>query len=95
MLLNDSPLVMEITRNGFSPSGVWWGTGLKWGGSGVASADLGIGHAGPGVLEINGGTAGSGGGLKIPALKAASGTRYLCIDTAGNVTSSAMACSGN
>ncbi|MBV9303334.1 MAG: hypothetical protein JOY62_03655 [Acidobacteriaceae bacterium] len=34
------------------------------------------------------------GALKIPALKASSGKRYLCIDTAGNVTSSATVCSG-
>jgi len=46
-----------------------------------------------GVIRIstNGTT---GGGLVIEALKSTSGTRYVCVDTTGRITSSATACSG-
>jgi hypothetical protein len=37
---------------------------------------------------------GSSGGISFSQLKAATGTRFLCVDTAGNVTASATACSG-
>lgn len=40
------------------------------------------------------GTFSAGAILSIPSLKSSSGTRYLCIDTSGNVSSSASACSG-
>lgn len=34
------------------------------------------------------------GGVIIPSIKATTGTRYVCVDTSGNITSSASACSG-
>jgi hypothetical protein len=48
----------------------------------VMSGNVGIGTWVPGAI------------MSIPSLKANSGTRYLCIDTNGNVLSSAIACSG-
>lgn len=36
----------------------------------------------------------SSGGFTVPAMKSTTGTRYVCVDTSGNFTSSATACSG-
>lgn len=46
------------------------------------NGNVGIGSTTPGAI------------LVIPSIKATSGTRYLCIDSTGNVASSASACSG-
>jgi lysophospholipase L1-like esterase len=57
------------------------------------SQDTFIDRSAEGVLRISGnGT--TGGGLVIEALKSSSGTRYVCVDTTGRLTSSATACSG-
>ena len=48
----------------------------------VMNGNVGIGTWVPGAI------------MSIPSLKANSGTRYLCIDTNGNVISSVLACSG-
>lgn len=56
--------------------------------------DVGLDRAAAGILKITDGATGDGN-LRIPAQKSSSGTRYLCIDTAGNITSSASACSGS
>ena len=47
-----------------------------------SSGNVGIGTNTPGAI------------LTIPSLKSTTGTRYLCIDSSGNVSSSASACSG-
>jgi hypothetical protein len=78
---------------------------LLWANSGLTNAErlritmngnIGIGSASPGqLLDVQGTVRVLGGGIiTIPSLKATTGTRYLCIDTVGNVTSSATACSG-
>ena len=67
----------------FSSSAYYYGT-----------PDTGIARSSAGVIQLNNGTAGSGGALQIPAIKATTGTRYVCVDTSGNITSSATACSG-
>jgi hypothetical protein len=58
--------------------------------SGTSTADF--------IQFFNGSTkvfeVGDGGLLTMPNFKALTGTRYLCIDTNGNVSSSASACSG-
>ncbi len=46
----------------------------------------------PGVFTVNGSM--TVDTLSVPAQKAASGKRYACIDTNGNIVSSATACSG-
>lgn len=69
---------------------------FKWS-SGAPSTsvnDTGISRVSAGVLQINGGTAGTGGGLQVPALKSTTGTRFICADTSGNLTSSTAACVG-
>jgi hypothetical protein len=56
--------------------------------------DTRIRRSSAGVLDIDNGTDNTGGGLRIPALKSTTGTRYICIDTNGALSSSASACSG-
>jgi len=61
--------------------------------------DLGFHRNAAGVLEINNGSSGTYRDLKlrnvvITGQPSSSGTRYLCVDTTGAVTSSASACSG-
>lgn len=55
--------------------------------------DVGIRRCGPGCLRIGDGGTGDGV-IQMRSLKSNSGTRYICIDTNGTITSSASACSG-
>ena len=55
--------------------------------------DVGIRRCGPGCLRIGDGGTGDGV-IQMRSLKSATGTRYVCIDSTGNLTSSASACSG-
>lgn len=69
---------------------------LKWssGAPSTSSNDTGISRVSAGIVQLNNGTANTGGGLQIPALKSATGVRFVCIDTSGNLTSSTTACVG-
>lgn len=62
-------------------------------GTGGDNLGVTVQAAGTGAVTLTGG---AGGSLSVTTIvaPAASGTRYLCIDTAGVVTSSASACSG-
>lgn len=62
-------------------------------GTGGDNLGVTVQAAGTGAVTLTGG---SGGSLRVTTIvaPAATGTRYLCIDTAGVVTSSASACSG-
>jgi len=61
--------------------------------SGGAS-DLALRRDAPGILAVDSGTAGTGGGLKIPALRSITGTRFVCVDASGVLSSSTTPCSG-
>ncbi|GAC1403880.1 MAG: hypothetical protein NVSMB64_06300 [Candidatus Velthaea sp.] len=100
-----SPLFSGSAWNGFvGASGAAGGVGLSvgnlisWTSSAstttVSGGDTGIARNSAGVVDINSGTPGTGGGLFIQGLKSTTGTRYLCISTTGLVSSSASACSG-
>lgn len=58
------------------------------------SLDTYITRSAAGVVEINNGTPGSGGGIVIPAQKSTTGQRYACITTTGLIVSSTTACVG-
>jgi len=64
--------------------------GLDGDGSATPVANTTAGTLSPGSATYNS----FPGTVALPALKAITGTRYLCIDTAGNITSSTTACSG-
>jgi hypothetical protein len=65
------------------------GTNIAWGSSGVASSDTTITRVGAGNVQL-----GATNTLTIPALASLSGTRFICTNTAGLLTSSPSACSG-
>jgi hypothetical protein len=65
------------------------GTNIAWGSAGVASSDTTITRVGAGNVQW-----GATNTLTIPALASLSGTRYVCVTTAGLFTSSPSACSG-
>lgn len=60
----------------------------------TATKDLHLFRSSANVLGIGSGSGTTGGGLLIEALKSTTGTRYVCVDTTGRLTSSATACSG-
>ena len=59
------------------------------------ASDLVLRRDATGILAIDSGTPGSGGGLRIPGLKSAAGLRFVCVDTNGLLLSSTTPCSGN
>lgn len=69
---------------------------FKWssGAPSTSSNDTGISRVSAGIVQLNNGTANTGGALQIPALKSTTGTRFVCVDTSGNLTSSTTACVG-
>jgi hypothetical protein len=82
------------TLTGESKQANW---GYSWSGTNndaTAAKDLRITRNAAGVLRIDGGVDATGGGLLIEGLKSTSGTRFVCVDTTGRITSSASQCSG-
>ena len=87
--------------------GTWLGADTTGGGVGGAyigpvgtitgtnrAVTLANGAGNPAFWILGNGNVVDNGQMQIPGLKATTGTRYLCIDTGGNLVSSATACSG-
>lgn len=101
-----SPIVqLDGTTTALNVSGVNWqdasnNTGYLLGGANAPAALALSNVNGPAARLVNF-TAGTPiysvqtlGGLTLPVSKATTGTRYVCVDTSGNIISSASACSG-